>query len=257
MSAFFRPLFRWSRKHEPVPVEVGAADLERFLTLSRPADPVGQLRLLLLVVFLNVSRLSREEITELARRRWDLHQDKTAELLRGNVEFGFRWYSLHGVLRDCGVPQVYIDTAYELFHEFSRRDIAPPQPSAAPEPAETEPADVVVEEEAANPVEEPVEDHAGPMPGSRPDPKSAHTKDELLALLAAFRVWNGRVSFRKMEKVIGKRYVHSTLAAVPHREHLPSLDLVLAYIEGCGGDAADLEAWESAWRRIALSETGG
>lgn len=66
----------------------------------------------------------QEEITEYARRRWDPHPDKAAELLRGEVEFGFRWYSIHGVLSDCGIPQVYIDKACELFHEFSRRDIA-------------------------------------------------------------------------------------------------------------------------------------
>jgi len=294
MSIFSRlPFTLWPRKPQAAQPEISAARLERFLDLSRPGDPAAQLRQLLLLVFLFAST-SPEEITENARRRWDLHPDKTAELLRGEVEFGFRWYSINGVLADCGASRVFIDKARELFHDFSRRDIDPgrlaraqegdapavtgggePETQREPE-AQREPEthrepearrenQVQKADESAGEHREPEDDSAedhkeesglAQAATTKPDPSTAKNKDELLALLRAFRIWKGRVSYRKMESAIGRRYVHSTLAEVPKRPHLPSLDLVLAFIEGCGGDAEDLAAWEAAWRRIAMSDPG-
>ncbi|MBO2454252.1 hypothetical protein J4573_44695 [Actinomadura barringtoniae] len=260
MPIFSRPSFTlWSRKLQAAQPAISAARLERFLDLSRPAEPAAQLRQLLLVVFL-LTPLSPEEITEHAQRRWDLHPDKTAELQRGEVEFGFRWYSINGVLTDCGASQAFIDKARELFHDFSRQDIAPGQLASGPEDTTSTGDQAPEDDESTGERQDDVaEEHKeetdlADAATTKPDPATAKNRAELLALLPAFRTWKGRRSYRNMEKAIDKRYVHSTLSEVPKRTNLPSLDLVLAYIEGCGGDDDDLIAWEEAWRRIAMAE---
>jgi hypothetical protein len=46
----------------------------------------------------------------------------------------------------------------------------------------------------------------------------------------------------------------STLNAALRSDRLPSLSLVLAVVNGCGGSAEDLRRFATAWRRLRLTE---
>jgi hypothetical protein len=227
------------------------AELKRFLELNFPGSPEGQLKLLVLDV-LRRRREPRERTVQYARR-WDLRPDQAEELLRGEVEPGFRWYSLEGVLSDCGAGPAELELARELFHEVSR--------AAPASTAETGPLAVTADQRPlsdATPeadATEPVEDAApGPAVIAKPDPLKAADAKELIAMMGAYRVWAGRPSYRKMASVIGGHYAHSTLSGIHKRAKLPAIDLVTAYIKGCGGDPDDISAWREAWRRIAMED---
>ncbi|MER7789088.1 DNA-binding protein [Streptomyces sp. NPDC097640] len=51
-------------------------------------------------------------------------------------------------------------------------------------------------------------------------------------------------------------YSITTLSRAAAGEQLPSLPVTLAYVEACGGDAADRAAWEARWREAAEEATG-
>ncbi|WP_433463983.1 hypothetical protein [Spirillospora sp. CA-128828] len=248
-------------------------ELLDFLTRVYPGEggdtANDKLRLLILGVLMQFP--AHERVFDFARRR-NLGAHRAEAFLRGDVEFGFREDVLAGLLRDCDADPLIIEVALLLFQEFPRREGHPtvtmrPQRHPAPAPAaptlatpdanEPEPATdtlpVPVPPSAKAPAIRADEEPVG-VPAAKPDPSAARTTVELMNLLQSYRLWRGRRSYRKMSDAIGNRYAHTTLSQLPRRTKLPTLDLFLAFIEGCGGDQPDIQAWKEAWQRIALTD---
>jgi hypothetical protein len=91
----------------------------------------------------------------------------------------------------------------------------------------------------------------------RPDPLNASTGAELVAALRAYRVWAGEPPFRRMAAASGQRAAAATLCTALNRGELPTLDVVLAIVAGCGGSDEDQRRWATAWRRLRLGHQDG
>jgi hypothetical protein len=87
----------------------------------------------------------------------------------------------------------------------------------------------------------------------RPDPLHAQTPADLMAVLRRFRIWAGEPSFRRMAQASRDRLSASTVHAVLHSEALPSLQVLLAIVSGCGGSNDDLKAFATAWRTLRFA----
>jgi hypothetical protein len=98
------------------------------------------------------------------------------------------------------------------------------------------------------PTPEPVRDAAGY--DLRPDALTARTSAELIARLREYRQWSGEPPFRKIAAQARQKVAHSTIFVALNGDELPSLKVVLAIIEGCGGSVDDQRAFATAWRRI-------
>jgi len=84
----------------------------------------------------------------------------------------------------------------------------------------------------------------------KPDPLHVASAAELVDALIAWRVWAGDLSFRKMEERSGRRASAASICTALSKRKLPSLEVVMAVVEGCGGSAQDLGEWATGWRLI-------
>jgi hypothetical protein len=88
----------------------------------------------------------------------------------------------------------------------------------------------------------------------KPDPLAARSSAAaLIQGLRDYRIWAGEVSFRAIAARSGQRASASAICtalgdAALGRDKLPRLQVVIALIEGCGGDEEDQAAWATAWR---------
>lgn len=89
-----------------------------------------------------------------------------------------------------------------------------------------------------------------------PDPLAARSAAELMATLRRYRIWAGEPSYRQMARSQAGKPGASTLNAALRSDELPSLSLVLAVVNGCGGSAEDLRRFATAWRRLRLAAEG-
>ncbi|MEZ7132650.1 hypothetical protein ACBR40_45570 [Nonomuraea sp. AD125B] len=88
-----------------------------------------------------------------------------------------------------------------------------------------------------------------------PDPLRASTKEEFLEVMREFHVWAGELSYREISLNSRKSVGASTLceALDPNkRPRLPTLKLVQAFIQGCGGDEDTVARWTTAWRQVRM-----
>ena len=90
----------------------------------------------------------------------------------------------------------------------------------------------------------------GPQGLTRPDPADATTAAEFRQMLAEFRDWSVNPSFRAIASRRSRVATHSTLHRALSGSELPSLEVVLAVVMGCGGSDDDTRQWLSAWRQI-------
>lgn len=90
----------------------------------------------------------------------------------------------------------------------------------------------------------------------KPDPATANTAAEYVAVLCQYRAWSGDPSWRQMAATSRQRATHSTIYKAMHRQELPKLEVVEAIIIGCGGPE-DLPAFVSAWHRINSAKLTG
>lgn|GEM_PF-6126805 len=97
-------------------------------------------------------------------------------------------------------------------------------------------------------VHAPVRDAAGF--DLKPDPLTARTGGDLVARLREYREWAGDPPFRKIAAQARQEVAHSTIYTALKGEGLPSLQVVLAIVAGCGGGEADQQAFATAWRRV-------
>ncbi|MEW2358557.1 hypothetical protein [Spirillospora sp. NPDC029432] len=246
------------------------ADFERFLEVNHPGAGAERRRLRLLITFVLLLYGDRDAVLRRAPD-WGLKPTKAEEFVRGDVEFGFRWYSIEGMLTDCGAEPALVELARELFYEFGRGEAPRTSPVAAATPvqaASAAPAPAFAAEPGASGAEEGESGErcegagtAGSRPAERegqtarkPDPGTVTTTAELIQRMQAYRFWKGRPSFRSM--AAGTRYAHTTFSGLARRTRLPSLELVLAYIRACGADEAELAAWQEAWQRLSITESG-
>jgi hypothetical protein len=94
---------------------------------------------------------------------------------------------------------------------------------------------------------------AEPLPAALqpPDPLKARSVAEFGQFLAELRAWKGNPSYRKMARDIGHFCSASTLSQVTRRARLPALSLLTCYLQACGVDEEETEAWCSAWQKLA------
>jgi hypothetical protein len=97
----------------------------------------------------------------------------------------------------------------------------------------------------------PVPDLDGPS--LQPDPATASTPADFMALLRQFKKWSGNPGYRQIASGSGQRYTASALQAALNRDSLPKKqEIVDAVVQGCGGTEDARRAWASAWRRLFM-----
>lgn len=81
-------------------------------------------------------------------------------------------------------------------------------------------------------------------------PLEINSGAEFVRALRQYRAARGNTSFRQM--AARARYVvpHSAMCVALNSEELPSLEVVLAIVAGCGGSLDDQECFVAAWRRL-------
>ncbi|MGW7363315.1 hypothetical protein ACWGI8_07785 [Streptomyces sp. NPDC054841] len=89
-----------------------------------------------------------------------------------------------------------------------------------------------------------------------PDPKTARTPAEFVATMRQLRNW-ADLSYRQLERKAddaGDALPRATISGALARQDLPREELLIAFVRACGGDAATIDAWVQARRRLAMSE---
>ncbi len=86
-----------------------------------------------------------------------------------------------------------------------------------------------------------------------PDPAAARTAAEFVDVLRSYRIWAGKPSYRTMRDQCGRRFATSTIHCALSGAKLPGWPMVEAIITACGGTDSHLQAFASAWRRLALA----
>jgi len=101
----------------------------------------------------------------------------------------------------------------------------------------------------------PLDNAAGEAgPDLKPDPAAARTPAEFMAALRHYKAWSGDPVWRAIAARAGQKRVHSTLCSALNRDELATLEVVTAFIIGCGGSEDDLRAFTSAWHRISSGD---
>jgi hypothetical protein len=86
-----------------------------------------------------------------------------------------------------------------------------------------------------------------------PDPSVARNLVELVGILADFHQWGGNRSLRHIAVASGSRISASTAGNILRGSTLPQrLEVIEAFVIGCGGDNEAVEAFRCAWRRLRL-----
>jgi hypothetical protein len=87
----------------------------------------------------------------------------------------------------------------------------------------------------------------------RPNPRVARTEREFMACLTAFKDWMGNRSLRTIAESSGGRISPSTVSNILKSTAMPPRwDVVDAFVQGCGGNEDDRNAFVSAWRRLHM-----
>jgi hypothetical protein len=86
--------------------------------------------------------------------------------------------------------------------------------------------------------------------GLKPNPLTARTAAELVGSMREYREWSGETSLRKLAAQARQKVSSSTMCTALNSDNLPTLKVVVAIIEECGGSLDDQQAFAMAWRRI-------
>jgi hypothetical protein len=98
-------------------------------------------------------------------------------------------------------------------------------------------------------------------PDSDINPAAATSSEDFIRMLRLLRA-SEDLSLREIERrsrAASRKYnnrplARSTINDVLKRAALPPLEFTVAFVIACG---ADVEPWQSAWRRIKIREAGG
>lgn len=88
-----------------------------------------------------------------------------------------------------------------------------------------------------------------------PDPQVADDVPGFIAQLRLLRVWAGSPSFQELHRRTGLPRSTIADALSLRRRGLPSIDIVIPLVRACGGDAAQVDRWRDAWRRVQAAAT--
>lgn len=88
----------------------------------------------------------------------------------------------------------------------------------------------------------------------RPDPLLAKTPAKFVAAMRAYHAWAGNPSFREMERRCAKQISYSTFRNMLNSDAFPKLPSLEIFVKVLGGSPEDLQAWATAWRRIAMGD---
>lgn len=86
-----------------------------------------------------------------------------------------------------------------------------------------------------------------------PDPVQATSVADFVHLLRRLKRWAGNPSLATLHRRTGLPRSTICDALRPHRTSLPRLELVQAFVRGCGGGDAAVAAWVAAWRRVSAA----
>ncbi|MFD5894987.1 helix-turn-helix domain-containing protein [Streptomyces sp. NPDC060366] len=92
-------------------------------------------------------------------------------------------------------------------------------------------------------------------PGTGPDPEAARTPAEFVRAMRQLRGW-ADLSYRQLERrasEAGDALPRATVSGVLAREDLPREELLTAFVRACGVDAATVDTWLEARRRLAMA----
>ncbi|WP_213452410.1 hypothetical protein [Rhizomonospora bruguierae] len=89
-----------------------------------------------------------------------------------------------------------------------------------------------------------------------PDPVGVDSPLAFVARLRAVKAWAGNPSFDRLARLSG--VPRSTLADAlsAHRSRLLALDVVRRFVAACGADAAAVQRWADACRRVQQADLG-
>lgn len=91
----------------------------------------------------------------------------------------------------------------------------------------------------------------------RPDPGKARTPAEFVQALSDLRDWRGNRPLRAISDACGNHISASTVGNILRGAALPDrLDVVDAFVIGCGGSDQDRAEFASAWRRLRRTPLG-
>ncbi|MGW5266543.1 RICIN domain-containing protein [Microbispora sp. NPDC004025] len=93
------------------------------------------------------------------------------------------------------------------------------------------------------------------MTDTRPQPRTAATPAEFVALMRRLRAWSG-CSYRQLERraeAVGDVLPRATLAGALSRRDLPREHLLAAFVRACGADDDTVAEWVDARRRLAAA----
>ncbi|MFF8557136.1 helix-turn-helix domain-containing protein [Streptomyces sp. NPDC015501] len=91
--------------------------------------------------------------------------------------------------------------------------------------------------------------------GTGPDPKTARTPAEFVALMRQLRTW-ADLSYRQVERnatQAGDVLPRATISGALARTDLPREELLAAFVRACGGDSTTVDTWLTARRELAIS----
>ena len=151
--------------------------------------------------------------------------------------------SFHAILAACGItdPVQVIKWTYALAGSS-------PAPESRPLPAGRHRAKA----DGPNSLRPARAIQDSPRSALCPDPVAVQNAADLPAALSRFRVWAGEPSFKEMQRLSEPRAAASTMCTALSSGKLPSLRVVQAIINGCGGTPEQVQAFADAWRRIRL-----
>src|SRR5579859_1610931 len=100
------------------------------------------------------------------------------------------------------------------------------------------------------------EEFENAVPGIAADPDSVHSVAELGHELRRLRISVGAPTLRALQATATRQsrtLPRSTAGNAESGRHLPSLEVVQAFVLACGASAADLSRWRAAWQRAYAS----
>ncbi len=79
---------------------------------------------------------------------------------------------------------------------------------------------------------------------------AAENSSDFVRALRDYHLSHGNIPFREVARRARHIVTHSTICVALNGDALPSLEVVIAIVVGCGGSAADQERFVAAWHHL-------
>jgi hypothetical protein len=225
----------WLRRHEPPPVPT-AQELAATMDLNSVSGPAPATDHLIVLAVLLRLRQPREDILPVAAA-CGLNDDTVSQLIKGDIELRLNLASDAHICEAWVKDSALVGPARDIFDRVRTRKPVLPQSRADSDAALPETPGAAAGQKGG--------------PGGGPDPSTAQTPADLVALLRTYRIWQGKPPYRLMAERINHQYASSTLSTAD-KGKLVGMHLFLAYLKGCEADDEELVAWRTAWQNMTM-----